>query len=165
MTHDKAEYARRVVGLVSDTHGLARPQALARLRGSDLIAHAGDVGSADVLVAFDAVAKVVAVRGNMDPARLGRPLPFTAELEVGGLLVLVIHDLAKLDLDPAGAGFAAVVHGHTHRPKVERRGGVLYVNPGFAGPKRGDTPPSVGRLVVAAGRVEAEIMVLAGADS
>jgi uncharacterized protein len=153
-----------VIGLVSDTHGLARPQALASLRGSDIVAHAGDVGSVEVLAALDAVARVVAVRGNMDPARLGRPLPSTAEIEVGGLLVLVIHDLGKLDLDPAAAGFTAVVFGHTHRPLVERRGGVLYVNPGSAGPQRGDVPPSVGRLLIEGGRIEAEIEVLAGAE-
>jgi uncharacterized protein len=165
LTRGAAKGGRRVIGLVSDTHGLVRPQALAALRGSDVIAHAGDVGSAEVLLALDAVARVAAVRGNMDPARLGRPLPSTAELEAGGLLVLVIHDLGKLDLDPAAAGFAAVVHGHTHRPSIERRGGVLYVNPGSAGPQRGDTPPSVGRLVVEAGRAEAEITVLSGAEA
>lgn len=149
-----------VVGLISDTHGLLRPETLAALEGVDLIIHAGDCGSPDVLSDLGAIAPVVAVRGNVDCGDWARALPDTEVAEVGGASLYVLHDLGELDLDPAAAGFAAVVYGHSHRPRVETRRGVLFVNPGSAGPRRFDLPVSVGKLRVSDGAVRAEIVLL-----
>ncbi len=134
------------IGLVSDTHGLLRPGVLPLLEGCDLILHAGDVGEAGILEALDAVAPVKAVRGNTDYGALRAALPLTELVEVGGKVVYLLHILEDLDLDPAAAGIDVVVYGHTHRPLVEERGGVLYVNPGSCGPRRFDLPVTIGRL-------------------
>lgn len=141
------------VGVISDTHGLLRPEALAALGGSALIVHAGDVGGREVLDALNAIAPVTAVRGNNDRETWARRLPPTAVLEVGGARLYVIHDLKGLGLDPRAEGFAAVISGHSHQPLCARRGGVLYFNPGSAGPRRFRLPVSVGTLRIAAGRV------------
>jgi len=135
-----------VVGLISDTHGLLRPEAVRALAGSDLIIHAGDVGTPEILDALRAVAPVVAVRGNVDRGEWASALPATAVAEVGGTLIWVLHDLAELDLDPAVAGFGVVVSGHSHKPASAERGGVLFVNPGSAGRRRFKLPVTVGRL-------------------
>jgi uncharacterized protein len=136
------------VGVISDTHGLLRPEALAVLCGSDLILHAGDVGTADVLEQLGEIARTTAVRGNIDIDPWAGRLPATVVVEVGGLRLYLIHELAKLDLDPRAAGFAAVISGHTHLPDADVRDGVLYLNPGSAGPRRFKLPITVARLHV-----------------
>jgi putative phosphoesterase len=151
---------RLTLGLISDTHGLLRPQAVEALRGCDRILHAGDVGSPAVLDRLRSLAPVTAVRGNVDLGSWAECLPPLEVVEAGRLAVCVLHDLAWLDVDPVAAGFAAVVSGHSHRPEVRRSGGVLYVNPGSAGPRRFDLPVSVGRLVVTHGSLEAELVEL-----
>jgi putative phosphoesterase len=125
---------------------LLRPEALAALRGSRHILHAGDIGDPAVLEALGRIAPVTAVRGNNDTGAWARKLPETEDLRVGNTRILVIHDLAQLDLDPAAEGFDVVVAGHSHRPKEELRDGVLYVNPGSAGPRRFKLPIAVARL-------------------
>jgi putative phosphoesterase len=141
-----ASLSRRFVGLISDTHGLLRPEALAALRGSRHIVHAGDIGDPAVLEALARIAPVTAVRGNNDTGPWARKLRETEELRIGKTRILVIHDLSQLELDPIAAGFDVVVAGHSHRPKQELRDGVLYVNPGSAGPRRFKLPIAVARL-------------------
>jgi len=152
---------RLEVGVISDTHGLLRPEALAALRGSDLIVHAGDVGAPEVLAGLRAVAPVTAVRGNNDRGAWARALGDSEAVEVAGRWLYVLHDVHELDLDPAAAGFAAVIAGHSHRPLVEERRGVLFVNPGSAGPRRFTLPATVARLSISGGRASAEIIELA----
>jgi len=146
------------VGVIADTHGLLRPQARAALAGCDLIVHAGDVGSLEVLQELESVAPVVAVRGNVDVQPWASGFPDSRVVEVDGALLYVVHDLERLDLDPASAGMAAVVSGHTHHAVIEERGGVLFVNPGSAGPHRFHHPLSVAVLRVAGGSVRAELV-------
>jgi hypothetical protein len=138
-----------MVGLISDTHGLMRESALAALHGSDLIVHAGDVGTPAVLEALRGVAPVVAVRGNIDTGSLASMLPATAVAEAGAARIYVLHDIHELDLDPAAAGFHIVVSGHSHKPGQTERDGVLYINPGAAGPRRFKLPLTLARLDVA----------------
>ena len=152
--------AARLVGVVSDTHGLLRPEAVRALRGVERIVHAGDVGSASVLEELGAIAPVVAVRGNNDRGAWAAKLPATEVVEVDGALLYVIHDLAELDLDPAAAGFHAVVSGHSHRPKIERRDGVLYLNPGSIGPRRFTLPIAFALLRVTGCAVNAKVIEL-----
>jgi len=147
-----------IVGVISDTHGLLRPEAVAPLRGSDYIIHAGDVGDAEILKQLNAIAPLTAVRGNVDREPWARKLPETQVLEAGGVSIYILHSAADLDLKPEAAGFAAVVSGHSHMPKQEVRNGVLYFNPGSAGPRRFKLPVSVGRLVIEGGKVRGEIM-------
>jgi putative phosphoesterase len=154
-----------VVGLISDTHGLVRPEALAALAGVDLIVHAGDIGSPAVLEALRAIAPVVAVRGNNDREAWASGLPHIARTEIGGIRVCVVHDLKELRLDPARDGIDVVVHGHSHRPSVERRERVLIVNPGSAGPRRFTLPIAVARLRLAPEGPHAEIVALDAAES
>lgn len=135
-----------VVGLISDTHGLLREEALARLRGSELIIHAGDVGKPEILAALKEIAPVIAVRGNIDKESWASALPATAEVQFHSARIYVLHNLQDLDLDPAAAGFQVVVTGHSHHPRREERGGVLYVNPGSAGPRRFKLPVTIARL-------------------
>jgi putative phosphoesterase len=141
------------VGLISDTHGLLRPQAVAFLRGSDFIVHAGDVGDGALLDELRELAPVTVVRGNNDKGAWADSLAATEVLTVGEVAIYVLHDLAELDLDPAAAGFGAVVFGHSHRPVTETRDGVLYVNPGSAGPRRFKLPISVGELRIEGGAI------------
>jgi uncharacterized protein len=148
------------VGIISDTHGLVRTEALDALAGSQLILHAGDVGNADVLERLRAIAPTRAVRGNVDKGIWASALPETDVVEVGRLHLYMLHELSKLDLDPKDAGFAAVISGHTHRPSAEVRDGVLYLNPGSAGPRRFSLPVAVARLRVAGGRLEHQIVEL-----
>src|ERR1035441_2438615 len=135
-----------VVGLISDTHGLLRPEALRALDGSDLIIHAGDVGKPEILDALQLLAPVVAVRGNVDTGGWASKIPLTAAAQAGPATVYVLHDLQQLDLDPAAAGFQVVVSGHSHKASRTERGGVLYLNPGSAGPRRFKLPVTVARL-------------------
>lgn len=134
--------------MISDTHGLLRPEAVRVLRGADLILHAGDVGRAEILDELGRLAPVVAVRGNVDRSEALRGLPLTEIVEVGGRILYLIHILEDLDLDPAAAGFAAVIFGHSHRPSITRKDGVLYLNPGSAGPRRFDLPLSMAEILV-----------------
>lgn len=150
-----------VVGVISDTHGLLRPAALAALAGSDLIVHAGDIGGGHVLEELRRLAPLHAVRGNCDGA-WARALPDEETIAVGGLLLHVRHDLARLALDPVTAGVVMVISGHSHRPEVARRNGVLYVNPGGAGPRRFALPPTVARLEIVDGAAQAAIVELTG---
>jgi uncharacterized protein len=149
-----------LIGVISDTHGLLRAEALAALAGSDHIIHAGDIGTPEILARLGEIAPVTAVRGNVDKAVWAKRVPETEVLEAGGVSIYVLHRREDLDLNPEAAGFAAVVCGHSHVPKVERVGGILYFNPGSAGPRRFRLPVSVGRLTVQDGRVNAEIVLL-----
>ena len=137
------------LGLISDTHGLLRREAVEALRGSELIVHAGDVGNPKILEELRKLAPVVAVRGNVDTQEWARALPLTAVAEVGAVLIYVLHDVNALDLDPVAAGFRLVVSGHSHKPGKIERDGVLYVNPGSAGPRRFQLPATVARLNLA----------------
>ena len=145
------------MGVISDTHGLLRPEAVEALQGSELILHAGDVGGPEVLEALEGIAPVVAVRGNMDRTPWARDLPETEVVEVGGAHIYILHDLATLSLDPWAAGFAVVISGHTHEPGAESEGGVLFLNPGSAGPRRFRLPVSVASLVIDRGVPDARI--------
>jgi len=137
------------LGLISDTHGLLRREAVEALRGSELIVHAGDVGDPKILEELRKLAPVVAVRGNVDTQEWARTLPLTAVAEAGSGLIYVLHDINALDLDPASAGFRLVVSGHSHKPARMERDGVMYVNPGSAGPRRFQLPVAVARLNLA----------------
>ena len=148
------------VGVISDTHGLLRTEAIEALEGSEVIIHAGDVGSPEVLEALGRIAPVVAVRGNVDTAPWAKKLPATEVVEAGGRLLYVLHQLEHLDLDPVAAGFAAVVYGHSHNPSVEIRGGVLYLNPGSAGPRRFSRPITLVRLRLSEGALAPELVNL-----
>jgi uncharacterized protein len=134
------------IGLISDTHGLLREGALRALEGSDLIIHAGDVGAPEILDKLRTLAPLVAVRGNVDKGAWASALPAATVAEAGPVLIYVLHDVNDLDLDPAAAGFRIVVSGHSHRPSREVRSGVLYVNPGSAGPRRFKLPVTIARL-------------------
>jgi putative phosphoesterase len=134
------------------------------LRGSQHIIHAGDIGSPEILPTLSAIAPVTAIRGNVDKTPWSRKLPETEVFEARGIWIYVLHDLAKLDLDPRAAGFAVVVSGHSHIPKEETRDGVLYFNPGSAGPRRFKLPVSVGKLIVENGRVQSELLTLLTTD-
>jgi uncharacterized protein len=148
------------VGVISDTHGLLRPEAVAALTGVERIIHAGDIGERAVLDALGRLAPVSAVRGNNDRGGWARDIPETQVVEIGGVALYVLHDLHGLDLDPRAAGFAAVIAGHSHQPRQERRDGVLYFNPGSAGPRRFRLPVSLGRLTVERGRVTGALTTL-----
>lgn len=147
-----------LVGVVSDTHGLLRPEAVRALRGSRYIVHGGDVGAESILRTLEAIAPVTVVRGNIDTDAWARRLPRTAVLDVDGVRIYAIHDIAELDIDPPAAGVSVVVFGHSHRPGIEQRGDVLYLNPGSAGPRRFDLPVSVARLAIDGRTARAEII-------
>jgi putative phosphoesterase len=149
-----------IVGVISDTHGILRPEAIDALRDSELIVHAGDVGDPDVLARLQAVAPTIAVRGNIDTAAWARSLPLTEVVEVGDLRLYVLHDLSALDLHAHAAEFAAVIYGHSHTPKAEVRKGVLFLNPGSAGPRRFALPVSVAKLRVLGGSLSHELIEL-----
>ena len=148
------------IGVISDTHGLLRPEAVEALRGSDLILHAGDVGNKEILDVLAQIAPVAAVRGNVDTASWARTLPESEVINAGGVLVYMLHNVGQLDLKPEAAGFRVVVYGHSHQPKIEEKNGVLFFNPGSAGPRRFNKPVTVGRLKIEAGKVQAEIIKL-----
>ncbi len=157
--------ARTRIGLIADTHGLLRPEAIAALEDCAHIVHAGDIGSRSgeprgILEALARIAPVTVVRGNNDRAAWAADIPYTADLEVGGVRLHVLHILGELAIDPAASGVHVVVSGHSHKPCVETRDGVLFVNPGSAGPRRFTLPVSIARLYVAAGRAEAELVTL-----
>jgi putative phosphoesterase len=152
---------RTIVGVISDTHGLLRPEAVAALAGSRYIVHGGDVGDEIILQTLAAIAPVTVVRGNVDTDAWARRLPLTAVLDVDGVRIYVVHDIATLDIDPGAAGVNVVVFGHSHRPGIETRGDVLYLNPGSAGPRRFDLPVTLSRLTIEGGAATAEIVEIA----
>jgi len=149
------------VGLISDTHGLLRPQALDFLRGSDHIVHAGDITGPEILAPLAALAPLTVVRGNNDRGAWALDLPHTATLQAGGIAICVIHDIKELPLDPRAAGMRVVVSGHSHKPASCERDGVLFVNPGSAGRRRFTLPISVGELLIEGDRVSARLVTLA----
>jgi hypothetical protein len=148
------------VGLISDTHGLLRPQAVDFLRGSDLIVHAGDICDAAILRALAAIAPVVAVRGNNDHGAWAERLRESELFQVGDAFIYAIHDVAAIDIEPRAAGVQVVVSGHSHRPSIRHDDGILYVNPGSAGPRRFKLPISVGELTIVGASVEARTVEL-----
>lgn len=141
---------------------MLRPEALRALHGSEHIIHAGDIGDPEILDELKAIAPLTAIRGNIDKASWARKFPEKEAVELAGVSIYVLHDLAQLDLKPAAAGFQAVISGHSHVPKQETQGGVLYFNPGSAGPRRFKLPVTIGRLIVERGEVRAEIVTIVG---
>jgi putative phosphoesterase len=157
-----AEHGRSMrVGLISDTHGLLRPEAVEALTGVEHILHAGDIGSADVLTNLAKIAPVTAVRGNNDKGAWAAAISAFEGIQLGGRHIYMLHDIDELDLDPAAAGFSAVIAGHSHKPKIESRDGVLFINPGSAGPRRFKLPVTVGFLHIEGDTINARIRELA----
>jgi len=152
------------VGLISDTHGLLRPEARTFLAGSDYIIHGGDVGDPDILEVLAAMAPLIAVRGNNDKGAWARRLRPTELIRVGNVFVYVIHNLEELDIDPVAAGVSVVVSGHSHKPAIAKRDGVWYVNPGSSGPRRFKLPVSVGEITVSGSAVQARTIDIHPAD-
>ena len=148
------------IGVISDTHGLLRPEALAELAGSDHILHAGDVGSESILDDLQQVAPVTAIRGNIDRKGLCANLPATEAVELAGHLFYLVHSLADLDLDPVAAGISAVISGHSHQPSIEWKAGILYLNPGSAGPRRFRLPVTIARIDIEGATLTAGIVPL-----
>ena len=153
-----------IIGVISDTHGLLRPAALDALRGCDRILHAGDVGAPDILDSLAKIAPVTAIRGNVDTEPWAQVLPETEVIEVGGVSIYMLHNLGQLDLKPGAAGFRVVVYGHSHRAKIEEKteeqNGVLYFNPGSAGPRRFQLPVTLGFMQITAAEIHAEYITL-----
>jgi len=160
MTEKSATEKSVILGVISDTHGLLRSEAVNALRGTDRILHAGDVGAPEILEALARIAPLTAIRGNVDTDRWARSLPATEVVESGGASIYMLHNISQLDLKPEAAGFQVVIYGHSHKPKIEERNGVLYFNPGSAGPRRFQLPVSVGKLMMVAGKVRAELVEL-----
>lgn len=164
----------KTIGIISDTHGLLRPEALEALEGSRLILHAGDVGKQEILDQLGRIAPVCAVHGNTDYGPLRSGLPATRVVDLGaedgeaggggdgGPLAYLLHDLEDLDLDPAVSEMALVVTGHTHKPRIDERDGVVYLNPGSAGPRRFDLPVTVAKVILGGRKLEAEILEIVG---
>ena len=149
-----------VVGIIADTHGLIRPQALAELSGSDLIVHAGDIGAPGLIEELARIAPTFPVRGNVDTGPWAAGLPATAVVTAGDHKFYLLHDVAELDLDPAAAGFAAVIYGHSHQPAIELRDDVLFLNPGSAGPRRFTLPVTLARVRISDGVLHPDIIIL-----
>ncbi|HEX4154044.1 MAG TPA: metallophosphoesterase family protein [Acidobacteriaceae bacterium] len=150
-----------LVGVLSDTHGLLRPQALEALRGASHILHAGDIGDISILDALKKIAPVTAIRGNIDQHGPCAQLPTTEALELNGAFIYMLHSLADLDLNPQAAGIRVVISGHSHKPAVTERNGILYLNPGSAGPRRFSLPTTIAHLYIEPASVHAEIIELA----
>ncbi|RLC22058.1 MAG: YfcE family phosphodiesterase [Deltaproteobacteria bacterium] len=149
-----------LVGVISDTHGLLRPQVAKVFKNADLIVHAGDIDRPGILEALQKIAPVKAVRGNMDYGEWANEIPATEVIEIGDVLLYMLHDLCRLDLEPAASGFSAVINGHTHQPLIEKENGVLFLNPGSAGPPRRNYPISVALLHVRGTDLDAQIVQL-----
>lgn len=147
-----------LVGIISDTHGLLRPEAVAALRGSNYIVHAGDIGDESILRDLESIAAVTVVRGNTDYDAWARRLPQTAVLDAGGVRIYAVHDVDRLDIDPPTAGVDVVVFGHSHRPGIEHRDRVMYLNPGSAGPRRFNLPVTIAHLTIDDGGAKAKII-------
>jgi len=157
----KIERKHQRIGLISDTHGLLRPEALAALADSDLLIHAGDIGKPEVVAALKKIALLVAIKGNNDTDSWARRLPETKKITLGALKLYVIHNVKELSFDPAARGFRVVISGHSHKPVIQTKDNVLFVNPGSAGPRRFELPICVGKLLVQGETVDAEIIELA----
>jgi uncharacterized protein len=147
----------KTLGIISDTHGLLRWEAEAALAGVDHIIHAGDVGTPEILERLRRIAPVTAVRGNNDKGSWADPLPATAIVDICGQRLYVVHDIAMLDVDPVVDGIAAIIAGHSHKPAVSEKDGVLFLNPGSAGPRRFNLPVAIAKLIVDQGAIRAEI--------
>jgi putative phosphoesterase len=156
----KIERKHQRIGLIADTHGLLRPEALAALADSDLLIHAGDIGKPEVVAALKKIAPLVAIKGNNDTDSWARRLPETKKITLGALKLYVIHNVKELSFDPAGRGFRVVISGHSHKPVIQTKDNVLFVNPGSAGPRRFKLPICVGKLLVQGETVNAEIIEL-----
>jgi putative phosphoesterase len=152
--------SKKMIGVISDTHGLLRPEITSLLRQCDAIIHAGDIGKMEVIDELITIAPIYAVRGNIDKADWADSFPLTEAVEIENTFIYILHDLGKLDLVPEAAGFQAVISGHSHIPKIERNNGVLYLNPGSAGPKRFKLPVSAAKLIIDGKTIEAEIMTV-----
>jgi putative phosphoesterase len=150
------------IGVISDTHGLLRPSALEALQGSQLVLHAGDIGGPEILERLRTIGPVTAVRGNTDRGLWCEDLPDVEVIESAALQIYMLHDRHQLDLNPGAAGFAAVICGHSHKPEQKMKNGVLYFNPGSAGPRRFNLPISVGTLFLEDGRIRGELVTLPG---
>jgi uncharacterized protein len=148
------------IGVISDTHGLLRDEAVNALRGSEHIIHAGDIGSAEIVAKLASIAPVTAIRGNIDVETWSKHLPNTNVVELASVFFYILHDVNALDLNPQAAGFGAVISGHSHMPKIEWRNGVLFFNPGSAGPRRFKLPISLGRIQVKNGKLTPELIPL-----
>ena len=148
------------IGVISDTHGLLRPEACAALAGADHILHGGDIGREEIVAELGRIAPVTAIRGNVDTAPWAGRFPETVEIELGGARIHMRHDRKTLDFDPAACGIGLVISGHSHKPLIERIGGVLYLNPGAAGPRRFKLPITLALLDVGAGEARAGIVDL-----
>ncbi|MBD3884061.1 metallophosphoesterase family protein [Phormidium tenue FACHB-886] len=148
------------IGVIADTHGLLRPQAIEALAGSELILHAGDIGKPEVLEALEAIAPVVAVRGNNDTGPWAESIPERETIEAAGVAIHLLHIISDLTLDPKAAGIRVVISGHSHKPRIENREGVLFLNPGSAGPRRFKLPISVAHLQISEAAAQAEIIEL-----
>jgi uncharacterized protein len=149
-----------IVGVISDTHGLLRPEALDMLRGSEHIIHAGDIGAPEIVPALEKIAPVTAIRGNVDHQAWCRKFHETEVVNLEGVHIYILHDVNALDLNPKAAGFAAVISGHSHKPSQEMKDGVLYFNPGSAGPRRFKLPITVGRLEISGGQLTTTVLSL-----
>jgi uncharacterized protein len=149
-----------IVGVISDTHGLLRPEAVKMLRGSEHIIHAGDIGAPEIIPTLEKLAPATAIRGNVDQMAWCRKFSETEVVELAGIHIYIIHDVNAMDLNPKAAGFAAVISGHSHKPHQETKDGVLYFNPGSAGPRRFKLPITVGRLEISGGRLAATVLSL-----
>jgi len=149
-----------IIGVISDTHGLLRPEAIEALHGSEHIIHAGDIGASEIIPALEKIAPVSAIKGNIDRQPWTNKFPETEVVELAGVHIYLIHDLKALDLNPRAAGFVAVISGHSHQPKQEIKDGVLYFNPGSAGPRRFRLPVTIGRLEIVAGKIIGKIVDL-----
>jgi uncharacterized protein len=149
-----------IIGVISDTHGLLRPEAVQALHGSEHIIHAGDIGGPEIIGELKKIAPVTAIRGNVDVQTWAREFPETDVLELAGKTIYVIHDVNAMDLNPASAGFDVVISGHSHQSKQETKNGVLHLNPGSAGPRRFKLPISVAKIRIDRDTVTAEILVL-----
>jgi len=156
----KIERKHQRIGLIADTHGLLRPEALAALADSDLLIHAGDIGKPEVVAALKKIAPLVAIKGNNDTDSWARRLPETKKITLGALKLYVIHNVEELSFDPAARGFQVVISGHSHKPVIQTKDNVLFVNPGSAGPRRFKLPICVGKLLVQGETVDAEIIEL-----
>lgn len=150
----------KVIGVISDTHNLLRSEIYSILQGSDLIIHAGDIGSVQILEELRTIAPVVAVKGNTDKGELAHSLSATEVVDSGNKFIYIIHDISQLDLEPVAAGFHVVIYGHSHKHKIEWKDGVMYLNPGSAGPRRFNLPISVAKLKVNDDDIQAEILLL-----
>jgi uncharacterized protein len=150
-----------VIGVISDTHGLLRPEAVAALAGVDHIVHGGDIGAREIVTALERIAPVTAVRGNNDREAWARSIPWTNVVTIDRRRIYVLHNIAELEIDPVAEGFAAVIAGHSHKPAISERDGVLFLNPGSAGRRRFKLPIAIAKLHVDAKSVRAEIIELA----